>query len=214
MKDKNILVFGASIVHGYWDKEGGWVQRLRKFLDEKNLTNPNFYCSIYNLGISGNTTEDLLRRFEFETKQRFERNEGTMFLLSIGINDSIFVHKTKSSKLNPKEFQNNLIKIIKIARKYSQNIIFVGINPVDETKVDPIPWLPKHSYKNKYIREFNDILKSVCNRNKLHFIDIFDKFIKTDYNNLLEDGVHPNSKGHEKIFNIVKDFLVKNKIIK
>ena len=38
-----ILIFGDSITYGAWDKEGGWVQRLRKFLDERNLTDPNFY---------------------------------------------------------------------------------------------------------------------------------------------------------------------------
>ena len=29
----------------------------------------------------------------------------------------------------------------------------------------------------------------------------------------LEDGLHPNSAGHEKMFQRVKDFLIKNKII-
>jgi len=30
---------------------------------------------------------------------------------------------------------------------------------------------------------------------------------------LLEDGLHPNSEGHKKIFESVKEFLIKNKII-
>jgi lysophospholipase L1-like esterase len=28
-----VLVFGDSIAQGYWDSEGGWVERLRKAND-------------------------------------------------------------------------------------------------------------------------------------------------------------------------------------
>jgi len=34
-----------------------------------------------------------------------------------------------------------------------------------------------------------------------------------DYKGLLEDGLHPNSTGHKKIYEIVKGFLVENRII-
>ncbi|MBU4142032.1 SGNH/GDSL hydrolase family protein [Patescibacteria group bacterium] len=85
--------------------------------------------------------------------------------------------------------------------------------PIDESKVDPIPWLPEVSYKNEYIKRYDKIIKSVCAENKIAFIEIFEKLKKENCKNLLEDGVHPNSKGHEKIFEIVKDYLIENKII-
>ena len=40
---KNILIFGDSIVYGARDKKGGWVQRLREFVDEKNLNEKDYY---------------------------------------------------------------------------------------------------------------------------------------------------------------------------
>jgi len=94
-----ILVFGDSITYGNWDREGGWVQRLRKFLDKRNLTDPDFYCLIYNLGISGNDTENLLKRFEFETEQRLKEGEETIFIFAIGINDTQFLHSENSLKV-------------------------------------------------------------------------------------------------------------------
>ncbi len=33
----HIIVFGDSIAQGFWDKKGGWVQRLREVFDEKML---------------------------------------------------------------------------------------------------------------------------------------------------------------------------------
>jgi len=82
---------GDSITFGFYDKEGGWIQRLRKFLDDKllnelegldkkilrKLKNPYFF--VYNLGISGNTTENLLERFEFERISRNFRNSERLF---------------------------------------------------------------------------------------------------------------------------------------
>jgi len=220
-----ILVFGDSITFGFYDKEGGWVQRLRKFLDEKLLNEletldkkvlrklkaPYFF--VYNLGISGNTTEDLLERFEFETKQRFGDNKEIMFIFSIGICDSEYIHSKNSLRFSPQKFEDNIQKLINLAKKFSPEIIFVGLTPVDETKTIPIPWATNKSCKNEYIQKFNEIIKSVCKENKIHFIEIFEKIVKLDYKKLLEDGLHPNSKGHQEIFEIVKDYLIQNKII-
>ena len=209
-----ICVFGDSIAHGAWDKEGGWVQRLNRFFVEKYLLNPNFYCSVYNLSISGNTTEDLLERFEFEIKQRLKEEENkTIVIFAIGANDSDFVHSKNDFWVQPEKTKKNIKKFIEITQKFSTEIIFVGLTPAEEEKVNPMPWDTDKYSKNKNIQRYNEIIKSVCEENKIHFIEIFDEFQKTDYKKLLEDGVHPNSEGHQKIFEIVRDFLEEKKII-
>lgn len=92
-------------------------------------------------------------------------------------------------------------------------IIFIGLIPVDEKKTLPIPWGTDVNYKNEYVSKYNEIIKSVCQENNIQFIEMFEEFMKLDYKKLLEDGLHPNSEGHQKIFEIVKDFLIENKII-
>lgn len=209
-----ILVFGASITYGAWDREGGWVQRLREFLDEKNLSDPDFYCLTYNLGISGDTAEDLLERFEFETKQRFKEAEDTIFIFDIGLNDSQFIHSKKGLRFSPDEFKSNIKKLIGKAKKLSNlDIIFVGLTPVDESKVNPIPWAEDKSYRNEYVKQFNDLLKSVCKEENVHFIEVFEDWMQRNYELLLDDGVHPNSEGHKEIFEAVKEFLAANKML-
>jgi lysophospholipase L1-like esterase len=208
-----ILIFGDSITYGAWDKEGGWVQRLRKFLDEKNLTDSDFYCLVYNLGVSGNNSEDLLERFEFETKQRLKEDEETIIIFAIGINDSQFVHSKDKHGVPIDKFKDNIQKLISLAQKFSSKIIFVGLTPVDETKTAPIPWNADVSYKNEYIQKYNETIKTICEENKIYFIEIFEKLKELNYQELLEDGLHPNSEGHKKIFEIVKDFLIKNNLV-
>ena len=210
-----ILVFGDSIVYGAWDKEkeGGWVHRLRKFLDEKYLTDHNFDYPTYNLGISGDTTEDLLERFEFETKQRVEEGEEMIIIFQIGINDSQWLLSQNNFRVPPEKFKENIQKLINIAQKFTSKTVFLGLTPVEDRKVNPIPWAPEKSYRNEYVEEYNKIIKSTCSKNKIPFIEIFEEWVKSDYKNLLEDGAHPNSEGHKKIFETVKDFLIQNKII-
>ena len=206
-------MFGDSITYGAWDKEGGWVQRLREFLDEGKQLDEGFYYMVYNLGVSGNTTEELLKRFEFETKQRLKEKEETVIIFSIGANDSQFVHSKNNFRTLPQKFEENILKLIEIAQKFSSKIIFVGLTPVDETRVTPIPWNPDVSYKNEYIEKYDEIIRKVCEQKGVFFINILTKLKNLNYRKLLEDGLHPNSEGHRVIFEIVKEFLVENKII-
>jgi len=209
-----ILVFGDSIVYGAWDRgrEGGRVQKLRKFLDEKHFIDPDFDYSVYNLGVSGDTTEDLLERFEFEAKQRLKEEDG-IIIFQIGINDSQFIISQSGLRTLPEKFRKDVEKLINQAQKFTSQIVFVGPTPVDEIKTTPIPWNPDKIYKNENIKRNNEIIKSVCRENNIDFVEIFDNWIKSDYKKLLEDGLHPNSKGHKKIFETVKNFLIQNKTI-
>jgi lysophospholipase L1-like esterase len=209
-----IFVFGDSITYGNWDYEGGgWVNRLRNFLDTKSLVKHKFDYRLYNLGISGDTSKDLLYRFEFEIKNRLKDNEESLVIIEIGINDSLFFQDKKKLTTSPKIFRKNIQKLIKLSRKFTEKIIFVGPTSVVESKVNPLPWRKEVSYKNGYISKYNEVIKSVCKENKVFFIDIFAEWINLNYEILLEDGVHPNSEGHKKIFEIVKESLINNKFI-
>ena len=209
-----ILVFGASITQGLWDKEGGWANRLRKYLDSLYLSGKlKEDWDVFNLGIVGNTTKDLLRRIEFETKQRI-LSGNALTIISIGLNDSQWINDKKIHRVPPQNFKQNIIKIFQIAKKYTKNVVFLGLTPIDESKVDPIPWAPERSYKNKLIKQYNQLVEHICKESNVSFLDIFNKWMKIDYKKLLYDGVHPTAAGHKLIYTAIKNFLSKNKIIK
>ncbi len=187
---------------------GGWANRLRKFIDQKNLSDKNFHYRVYNLGISGNTTEDLLRRFELEVRERIKEFTDLVIVFQIGINDSQLLISENRTRVSLEQFEKNISKLIEIARKFTNKIIFLGLTPVDEEKVNPIPWRTERAYRNNLIKIFNQTIKTICQREKIVFIEIFDKWINQDYKRFLEDGIHPNSLGHEKLFGeILKPIL-------
>ncbi len=213
MEKTQILVFGDSITEGLCDyKSGGWVNQLRDY-GKKKRCDP--HLSVYNLRVISNTTTEVVNRFEFELKQRLkEWREIGLIIFQIGLNDSRYNNITEHSvETTPKKFKENISELIKTAKKYSYDIVFLGLTPVDEEKTTPVVWGDGGYFKNKNIKKYDSIIKQVCDQNKVYYVNLFDNWIATNYKDLLEDGVHPNTKGHKVIFEEVKDFLEKEKII-
>jgi len=74
----DIGVWGASITYGEGDEQAlGWVGRLRKHLNEAE----HF---VYNRGVCGDTTADVLQRFEVEVTSV----EPDMVVFAVGTNDT------------------------------------------------------------------------------------------------------------------------------
>lgn len=87
------IACGHSITMGFWDPAGGWVQRLREKLDERALEEQDeeLVCEVYNLGVSGDYTTDLLERFDEEVERRLWEEDETTIILQIGANDIIYL---------------------------------------------------------------------------------------------------------------------------
>lgn len=208
-----IFVFGDSIAHGAWDNEGGWITRLRNIVEKTGSPNKSYDSLLYNLAISGNTTEDLVRRFEYEMRQRITEDSERIILFAIGINDSQFMPGIKTNKVTCDQFKQNIEKLTDMAKKITSRIFFVGLILVNEPLVKPLPWKPDSSYRNNDIIQYNNYIQEICEINHVGFIDILNKWKEYNYVDLLEDGLHPNTEGHKEIFEIVKDYLISHDII-
>ena len=198
--DKTICIFGASSTWGAWDYEkSGWANRLRLFLDSEN-----YDIFTYTLGVSGDTTNELLKRVDIEAEAR----QPTLIIFSIGDNDSIYVKSQNKQMVSLQQFEKNLQKLIDKAKKFTKVIIFIGCKKVDEPKATPIPWATDYHYTNQNLSLYNQKIKDVSIKNKIHYLEIFDLMKNEDF----EDGLHPNSRGHQKLFLKVKDFLLDKKL--
>jgi lysophospholipase L1-like esterase len=205
--EKTICIFGDSITMGAWDLEkGGWGNRLRLFIDtEQRSGGIKDYFATYNLGVDGDTTDGLLKRFQAEAEFR----NSSIIIFAIGSNDSVF-DKAKNKFLVPlDEFEINIKRLIDEARNISQTVIFLSAGIIDEKKTKPLVWASDFYQENKNVLLYNQKIKEITEKNEVLYLDIFDSLSEKD----LEDGVHPNSGGHEKIYLKVKDFLLNNKVI-
>lgn len=211
--DKIFLAFGSSITYGAWDLEGGgWVGRLRKFLDQRNLLDKGGFFLLYNLGIDGDDTERLLKRFETESETRLSgwENESRVIIFEIGTNDSCYRGAKNNFAVLPKKFENNLLDLIKKTKGLASEVVFLGLAKGSDKETMPFPSsVTGKCYNKENIAIYNNIIKKVCEKEEIPFIDILNNMIDEDF----YDGLHPNSSGHQKIFEIVKGFLIGNKAI-
>ena len=194
-----ICIFGDSITWGSCDNAGGgWVDHLKRFFMEKDI-------GVYNLGISGKKTEDLIPIIKKEAEAR----GAGMIIFAIGINDAQFIHSKGDYYLSESEFEENIKELYKIAREVTEKIIFLGITSVDESKTCPIPWGPNKSYRNERIKKLDGIIENFCRQKDVKFIPLNDILDESE----LYDGIHPGVEGHVKIYERVRGELAKDNTI-
>lgn len=202
-----ILIFGTSVTLGEWDERGGWAQMIKNFADKKSI-NTNFEESVlvYPLGISGENTRDLLIRFETEALARIRDYDNINIIIEMGINDSQYIIAEKSHAVPVPEFEENIKSLIEKSKKLDAKLLFIGLTPVDE-RVNPVAWRPEVTYLIDYVKGYNTVLKEICENENIPFIDILEKFENVNYKEFLIDGLHPNSKGHDIIYDAVISYL-------
>ena len=196
---RNFLIFGDSITYGHGDSKGGWVARFKEEAWDKTF--------VYNLGISGDTTAEVLSRLEFEARQRVDPGEEAILVFAVGLNDSIFLNDRGISRTSIDQFIKNLHEIYARAKNISPHILFVGLTPVDDTKTNPVPWAPNKVYKNEYIAKYDQALKSFCREFSIPFVDVFSVWREKNYIGWLYDGVHPNKEGYDKLLQLISPRL-------
>lgn len=155
--------------------------------------------TLFNLGVSGDDSGDLLTRFDNETKVR--ATEELAFVIAIGINDTRTEADAPYSDVT--RYKQNLEGILKLAKHYSNKILFVGLTPCVEERSNPVSW-GNAGYTNDRIKEFDSVLSQFCKENKVPFVEVFGPFTKAQTEvELLPDGLHPNDKGHQLLADMV-----------
>ncbi len=181
---------------------GGWANRLKLFLWnnwEKYQTN------VYHLGINGDTTDQLLRRFDLEAEMR----NPDILIFAIGINDSVF-WKDNRKIINETDFANNITNLIEKAHKYTETIIFVGLTNIVDKILQPYEdSTSSKCYSEENVKKFSQILEKTCSDKNVYYIPMLGLIKEGD----LSDGLHPNTDGHKKMFEKISGYLIENKII-
>jgi len=184
----NIGVWGDSITHGSCDSEAlGWVGRIRKAL-------PTDDCNhIYNFGVCGDTTDNVVARFDVELAAIHPQK----VVFAVGINDSKFPEGSDTHLVSLEVYEQNLRQLIEKTRVHTDAITIIGATKVDDE------WRSARGSRfiNEEIVKFNEAMKKVADENSLDYIDVFEIL---DPSIDLADGLHPNTQGYDKMFEVIK----------
>ncbi len=156
---------------------------------------PNY--NVYNSGIAGNMTKDILENME---NRVFIYNPTKVFIL-IGTNDLVY------SGLDNDGIKNNIEEIInKIYEKNSNTKIYLeSIYPVNTSLNKEIV----ETRTNDNIKNLNNKIEKICN-NKCTYINMYDDL--TDKNGNMKriytvDGLHLNKIGYKVVTNKLIKYL-------
>lgn len=178
-KNKKIVFMGNSITQ-MWSDNSFFFK-----------SNPSFI----NKGISGQTTPQMLMRFNDDV---IKENANTVIILA-GINDIA----QNTGPIQIKDIADNIFRMVEMAQKNNINVFICSVLPANR-----ILW--NKSIKPTYkVIKLNMLLKEFCKNKNIEYVDYYSEMV--DWSGGLKsplytskwDLVHPNEKGYEKMEEIL-----------
>ena len=178
-KNKKIVFMGNSITQ-MWSDNSFFFK-----------SNPSFI----NKGISGQTTPQMLMRFDDDV---IKENANTVIILA-GINDIA----QNTGPIQIKNIADNIFRMAEMAQKNNINVFICSVLPANR-----ILW--NKSIKPTYkVIKLNMLLKEFCKNKNIEYVDYYSEMV--DWNGGLKsplytskwDLVHPKKKGYEKMEEIL-----------
>ena len=172
-----LLCLGDSLTEGYEISPSKvWTTLLQQELN----------VNIINCGISGDTTTGMLSRCE----RLLLKHQPTHIIIFGGTNDLWFGLKD--------EFILSNIHAMRRQARYHEAIPIVGI-PTPSVNLNELNIIQENY--SECIRSFRNNLIKYCKEESQQFID-FGLNMKLEH--FLNDGIHPNDKGHKVMVDTVK----------
>ncbi|WP_026894663.1 GDSL-type esterase/lipase family protein [Clostridiisalibacter paucivorans] len=176
-----IVCIGDSLTFGYGvEKNNRWTEIL----------NNRLASNIINRGVSGETTTQIINRFQ---RNVLSKRPDKVFIMG-GSNDLIFERA-------PKKMKDNIIKMVQLA-SYNNIIPIIGIQPLTYPEMASKFWTDGTDYVwiNDQIQLYRNYMYEFANKKDIDIIDFYGLF--TDIVNNANaskyyiDGLHPTAKGN------------------
>ena len=189
-KEIRICFLGESFVNGTGDPEYlGWTGRVCKDANRRG-----FDVTHYNLGVRGETSTELKKRWLQEVSYRLPKEYDGRVVFCFGTNDtSIENGKTRVSLQNS---ITNLQDILSLAKNLYP-VLTISPSPIDDNE------------QNQRSSDLSQEFATVCNGLNVPYLDVFPELIKSNIwmdevkNN---DGAHPRTGGYQIFAEIVQSW--------
>ena len=186
-----MICIGDSLTYGLGiPVENSWVEILNRETEYQ----------VVNKGVNGDTTGGMLARLERDV---LRENPDVVFVMG-GANDFIMGCDTSVVKANLMA----LIHQVYAARKK----VILGFEIASDGALIPPNWARLADFEevNKKVAAMAAWFPDFCNTFQIPYINLYQEFLdvvkgrETEY---FFDGIHPNTKGHRLIADIIKSHL-------
>lgn len=194
-KNTKLLLFGDSVTdmnkkepgEGLFEAIGvGYAADLQSFLA---TSYPDYNIRVINKGVSGNTSRDLVARYEKDVVPYRPEN----LLICIGINDVWRQFDTPliyEDAVSLEEYEENLTHIIESSKEFVKKLILVAPYYIEENENDRM---------RARMDEYSAVVKKLAEKYGAVFVDMqsaWVKILKYYHSSYFTwDRIHPNSQG-------------------
>lgn len=194
-------------------KETKVVQESKKVeeLDDNFLFVGDFHTDRFDFGkwnldyhyvkysYQNNKTEDMLNHM----KERIYDYNPSILFLELGIKDL--------ENISEEQLLSNIETIIKntqINRPYAK-IYVETLYPINKDMEGYEEDIISESITNDQIKDINQELKKLCNKNQVNYMDIYTALEEDDHLNeqYTENGVYLNEEGYKIIYDMIQDIV-------
>lgn len=170
-----VLVLGDSLSAGYdVPLEASWVSRLQQRLQRQGYPH-----EVVNASISGDTTRGGLSRLP----NALERHEPELVVIALGGNDGL-------RGLSLEAMRANLAEMIRLSRRAGARPVLVGVR------------LPPN-YGPAYTERFRQVFQGLAAELDVPLVPKIMADVAEDRALMLDDGIHPNARGHARMLDNV-----------
>ncbi len=175
---EKILMLGDSLTEGYGvSEEHAYPKVLEGLIVESGKD-----YQVINGGVSGSTTASGTSRLRW-----FLKAKPKLVLIALGANDGLRGVKLSQSK-------KNLKNIIELATKNNIKVVLAGM------RIPP-------NYGEDYTKQFQKLYIDLAREYKVKRIPFLLKGVAAIKELNIEDGIHPNRKGHKIMANTVYKYI-------
>lgn len=178
---RQVLFFGDSHVAAVGDESGrGWVGRLAAASFDAGQP-----LIAYNLGVGGETSVDVLGRWQIEAQPRLRAIMESRVVFSFGVNDTTL--EDGRARVELSDSLEALEKILRRANSLQLSVLIVGPAPVADEE------------QNERIESVSRRFFGACREEGVPFVDVFralrDSRIWRE-EVAADDGAHPGAAGY------------------
>lgn len=185
-KGLSIVFTGDSITHGPLHTKGyrSYTEHFRERLKEK-FKNENIM--VFNTGVSGATTRDIINDFHICVNIY----DPDIVFIMLGMNDS------SNQIVSLEEYRSNIIELINKVREIGAILILQTSNTI------------KMDLSRKSLKFYMEVIREIASEKNVMLIDHYSHWEELEKENpnlkneLLNDLIHPNEKGHLEIVKFI-----------
>jgi len=181
----------------------------------KELPQQGIPVKVINAGIGGNTTQNAVARFEKDVLDK----QPDLVVIQFGINDSAIDVWRKppatKSRVSQKKYEANLRSLIDQLQKRNIKVVLMTSNslrwiPRIKKLYGKPPYDPEDPRGfNLFLKDYAQSVRDIAREKQVPLVDVYTAFEEYDKqpgqstDDLLLDGMHPNTAGQRKVADLL-----------